>query len=82
MFGEIVIAIPLAGIIDLEQERARLKKESERLTGEIRKIDGKMGNKAFVDNAPPEIVQEQRERKAEFEAQRAKLDAAQKSLAG
>ena len=82
VFGDIVVAIPLAGVIDLDQERARLKKESERVIGEIRKIDGKMSNKAFVENAPPEIVEEQRERKAEFEAILAKLSAAQKSLAG
>jgi valyl-tRNA synthetase len=82
IFGGITIALPLADIIDLDQERARLTKESERLTNEIKKLDSKLGNKDFVDRAPPEIVEEQRERKAEFEAMLIKLEAAKRSLAG
>ena len=80
IFGGITLAIPLADVIDLEQERARLSKESERLLGEIKKLESKLSNKEFVDRAPPEIVEEQRERKAEAEATLAKLLAAQKSL--
>jgi valyl-tRNA synthetase len=78
----VTVALPLADVIDLEQERARLSKESEKLEAEIRKIESKLGNKDFVDRAPPEVVDEQRERKAEAEAMLQKLLAAQKSLAG
>ena len=80
-FGEITIAIPLADVIDLEQERARLGKESDKWVAEIKKIENKLANKDFVDRAPPEVVEEHRERKAEAEAMLAKLQAAQKSLA-
>jgi valyl-tRNA synthetase len=80
VLGEATLILPLADIIDLEQERARLKKEGERLAAEIQKLDGKLGNKEFIDRAPPEIVAEQRERKAEAEAMLAKLEAAAKSL--
>jgi valyl-tRNA synthetase len=79
---ETTLILPLAEIIDLEQERARLKKEGERIAAEIRKIEAKLGNKDFVDRAPPEVVEEQRERKAEAEATLAKLESAQKTLAG
>ncbi|MDE1900271.1 MAG: valine--tRNA ligase [Alphaproteobacteria bacterium] len=82
VLGEAVLILPLAEIIDLDQERARLKKEGEKLAAEIKKIEAKLGNKEFVDRAPPEIVEEQRERKAEAEATLARLEAAQKSLAG
>ena len=82
VFGGIVLAIPLADIIDLDQERARLKKESEKLVAEVSKIESKLSNQSFVERAPPEEVEKQRERKAEIEATLAKLDAAQKSLAG
>ena len=82
ILDEATLVLPLAEIIDLDQERARLGKESEKWAAEIRKIDAKLGNKDFVDRAPPEVVEEHRERRAEAEATLAKLEAAQKSLAG
>jgi valyl-tRNA synthetase len=82
VFGEIIIALPLADIIDLDQERARLSKESERVLAEIRKVDAKLSNESFVSRAPEDVIAEHRERKAEFEAMLIKLQAAQKSLAG
>ncbi|MBI1272785.1 MAG: valine--tRNA ligase [Alphaproteobacteria bacterium] len=74
------LILPLADVIDLEQERARLKKESARLEAEIAKLEKKLANEDFVAKAPPEVVEEQRERKAEAEATLAKLNAAHKSL--
>jgi len=79
---ETTLILPLADVIDLEQERARLGKESEKWVAEIKKIDSKLASKDFVDRAPPEIVEEQRERKRDAEAMLAKLQAAQRSLAG
>ncbi|MDD3028927.1 MAG: valine--tRNA ligase [Alphaproteobacteria bacterium] len=67
--------------IDRVQERERLKKEAGKVEAEIKKIDAKLGNASFVDRAPPEVVDEQRERRAEAEVLLAKLEAAQKSLA-
>lgn len=82
VLGEATLVLPLTGIIDIDQERARLKKEAEKVAGEIRKIEAKLGNKDFIGRAPVEVVDEQRERKAEAEALLAKLNAAQASLAG
>ncbi len=82
VLGDVTVALPLADIIDLDAERGRLSKETEKWTAEIRKIEGKLGNKDFVDRAPPEIVDEHRARKAEAEAMLQKLEAARKSLAG
>ncbi len=82
ILDEATLILPLAEIIDINQESARLKKESEKLAAEIQKIEAKLGNKDFVDRAPPEIIEEQRTRKADFEAMIAKLESAQKSLAG
>jgi valyl-tRNA synthetase len=82
VLDEAILILPLAEIIDLDQERARLSKEKEKWLAEIRKIEAKLGNKDFVDRAPPEVVEEHRERKAEAEATLLKLEAAQKSLAG
>jgi valyl-tRNA synthetase len=79
---EATLILPLADVIDLEQERARLAKEGEKWAAEIKKIEAKLANKDFVDRAPPEVVEEHQSRKAEAQAMIAKLQAAQKSLAG
>ncbi len=70
---EATFALPLAGVIDLAAERARLSKEIDKLAGEIGKIDAKLGNAGFVAKAPPEVVEEQRERRAEADQALAKL---------
>ena len=50
--GEATIVLPLADVIDLEQERARLQKEIDRADGEIAKIDKKLSNRGFIAKAP------------------------------
>ena len=74
------LILPLAGLIDIAQERARLQKEIAKLDGEIAKVTSKLGNAAFVAKAPPEVVEENRERQAEFEAAKAKLGEALKRI--
>ncbi|MBV1705895.1 MAG: valine--tRNA ligase [Hyphomicrobiales bacterium] len=71
-----VVALPLAGIIDLAHEAARLKKEIVRLDGEIAKTEAKLGNKDFVARAPEEIVEENRERVVAWSGAVEKLKAA------
>ena len=78
---EATLVLPLAGVIDLAQERARLQKELKRLDGEIAKIDGKLDNASFVARAPAEVVEENRERRAEFNETRTKLARALDRLA-
>ncbi|HXL82769.1 MAG TPA: valine--tRNA ligase, partial [Casimicrobiaceae bacterium] len=71
-----VAALPLAGVIDLKAERARLQKEMQRLVGEVERIDNKLGNADFVARAPEDVVEEQREKRAEFESERGKIASA------
>ncbi|BBK43779.1 valine--tRNA ligase [Allostella vacuolata] len=70
------IALPLAGIIDLAKERARLAKEVGKLGDEIAKIEKKLGSADFMAKAPEEIVEEQRERAANAAEAKSKLEAA------
>jgi valyl-tRNA synthetase len=66
--GETTAALPLAGIIDMGAEKARLEKEIAAATSDLAKMDAKLANPAFVEKAKPEAVEETRERKAELEA--------------
>ena len=65
---EATLILPLAGVIDVDKERARLEKEIRRLEDEIRRIDQKLGNDAFVAKAPPEVVAEQHGRRSDAAA--------------
>jgi valyl-tRNA synthetase len=80
VLGETVAALPLSGVIDMGAERARLQREIEKCQAEIRKVDAKLANESFVAKAPPEVVEENRERKADFAAMIVKLQAALKRV--
>jgi valyl-tRNA synthetase len=77
---EATLVLPLAGVIDAAAERARLNKEIGRLAGEIEKIDKKLANPGFLAKADPEVVEDQRERRQEAEAARARLATALERL--
>ncbi|MDP2117685.1 MAG: class I tRNA ligase family protein, partial [Brevundimonas sp.] len=74
--GGATAALSLAGIIDLGAERARLEKEIAGFDSDIGHFSKKLGNPNFVARAAPEVVEEQREKLAEAEAGKAKLQAA------
>ncbi|MBS0383475.1 MAG: valine--tRNA ligase [Proteobacteria bacterium] len=67
--GRLRVLIPLAGLIDLDAERARLRKEIARIEGEITKCEGKLGNASFVDHAPAAVVEQERHRLADWTTQ-------------
>ena len=71
--GSLRVLIPLAGLIDLGAEQARLAKEITRVEGEIRKCEGKLGNANFVANAPAEVVAQERQRIADWNTQLAAM---------
>jgi valyl-tRNA synthetase len=76
VIDEATIVLPLAGVIDLAAERARLAKELGRAEGEIAKVDKKLANADFVARAPEEVIAEQRERREEWAQMRDRLKAA------
>jgi valyl-tRNA synthetase len=80
VLDEAVLALPLAGIIDVDAEQKRLRREIDRVGSEIRQLDAKLANEKFVSRAPEHVVEEQRERKVEAEAVAAKLEQALKRL--
>ena len=73
VLDEATACLDVAALIDLKAEIARLEKEIARLKGEIAGIDKKLSNEQFVAKAPPEVVEEQHERRAAAEAAIIKL---------
>jgi valyl-tRNA synthetase len=76
VLGRITIVLPLAEVVDLTAERARLEKERSRTLDEAAKVAAKLANESFVSRAKPEVVQENRDRLAAFEAEAERLGAA------
>ena len=68
-----VAALPLKGIIDLDAEKARLDKEMAKAEADIKRVDAKLANAKFVANAPEEVVEEEREKRVEALARKAKI---------
>ena len=69
--------IPLADMIDIDKERARLEKELEKATQEIMRLEQKLSNDGFVTKAPPAVVQSERDK---LETYRARLTDTKKAL--
>lgn len=78
---EATFFLPLADIIDLDKERSRLRKEFEKTTDDIQKIERKLANPQFVEKADAEIVEEQRQRLEEAQRTKLKLGQALERLA-
>ncbi len=77
-----VAALPLKGVIDLAAERARLAREMAKCDADIARVEQKLGNADFIKRAPEEVVEGEREKRAEAQARKAKIAAALERLKG
>ena len=66
VFNEFSVLMSLDDLMDYEQERKRLKDEIKRLEGEIKRANGKLNNENFVSKAPEAVVNEEREKLANY----------------
>jgi len=69
----VAVYVPLAGLLDLDEERARLRKEIARVESDLAALRRKLDNPSFVSRAPADVVEKDRARVTELEARRAKL---------
>jgi valyl-tRNA synthetase len=76
------VGLALSGFVDLAAERTRLAKEMTKADADIARVDQKLGNPNFVARAPEELVEEEKEKRDEAEARRAKLAEALERLKG
>ena len=72
------VYIPMAELVDLKEEQARMEKEIAKLEKEVQRSEKKLGNEKFVNNAPEAVVAEERAKAVEWKQ---KLEAAQARLA-
>ena len=80
--GDVTAYLHLGDVIDIGGEKDRLARELEKAAKEIAKIDAKLENEQFIEKAPIEIIEEQRERRREAVAHSDKLRAAIERLEG
>ncbi|WP_282941265.1 valine--tRNA ligase [Paenibacillus sp. RC67] len=74
--------LPLAGLIDISQELARLEKELQTLHGEVERIEKKLGNEGFVAKAPAKVIEEEKTKLADYADKRDKVIARLAELRG
>ena len=68
LLGDLRIMVPLAGLIDLDAERARLRKALDRKRVELERLRTKLANGKFIANAPPQVVAKERAKASDAEA--------------
>jgi len=79
--GEATYYLPLAGVIDIEAEKARLSKSLEKLEKEIASVSGRLNNENFVSKAPPHVIEENKKGLVEAETKADKIKLAMERLA-
>jgi valyl-tRNA synthetase len=67
------ILIPLAGLINIEQECARLRKELKTLNAEVERVQKKLSNQGFINKAPAHIIEEERRKEKNYLEKREKV---------
>ena len=74
------IYLPLAGLIDVAAEVARIQGELTKTRGFLQGIEAKLGNEGFVAKAPPQVVEQQRAKRIELTETIARLERLEKTL--
>ncbi len=79
--GDLEILVPMAGLIDVDAELARLDREIDKIGIETKKLTGKLSNPKFADNAPAEVVAKERQRLEDFEGSLSQLQEKRSAIA-
>ena len=73
LVGEMQVLIPMAGLIDKEDELARLNKQVEKLQKDLQRTEGKLNNEKFTSKAPEAVVEKERQKVAEMQSSMSNL---------
>jgi valyl-tRNA synthetase len=80
IFNEIEIFVPLAGLVDVAQELAKLDKEHGKVSLQLKKVEAKLGNSKFLAKAPAEVVAGEQGKKESLSAKLAKINESRERL--
>ncbi len=81
LIGTMTLGVPLAGLIDVGAELARLDKEIVRLGQEVARVEAKLSNESFVARAPADVVAKEREKIADNQRAQAALQVQREKIA-
>ncbi|MEW9107969.1 MAG: valine--tRNA ligase [Cytobacillus gottheilii] len=74
------IILPLEGLINIDEEIARLQKEWEKLNKEVERVQKKLSNEGFVKKAPEKVIEEERAKELDYTEKRAAVEARMNEL--
>ena len=80
LVGNAELLVPMAGFINKEAELARLAKEIEKYQNEVKRIENKLSNEAFVAKAPEAVIAKEREKQAEYQSGLEKIQEQYKAI--
>ncbi|MDX1589347.1 MAG: valine--tRNA ligase [Oleiphilaceae bacterium] len=73
LVGDMEVLVPMANLIDKDEEIARLNKELDKLGKEHQRLSGKLGNDSFLQRAPADVVEKEKGKLAEVNARQQRL---------
>ncbi|KAF0819386.1 Valyl-tRNA synthetase [Bacillus sp. ZZV12-4809] len=76
------IILPLEGLINIEEEVARLQKEWDKLNKEVERVQKKLSNEGFIKKAPEKVIEEEKAKEQDYSEKRAAVEARIKELKG
>ncbi|MBI3758075.1 MAG: hypothetical protein HY267_08870, partial [Deltaproteobacteria bacterium] len=68
------VHVPLTGLVNLQEESKRLEKEIGKVANEMSGVQRKLGDAKFIERAPDEVVEKERDRAAQLEEKRQSLE--------
>ena len=68
------VFLPVEGLIDVEKEAQRVKKEIDKVTKDLTQTEKKLSNSKFLDRAPEDVINKEKEKLEEFSTQKEKLE--------
>ncbi|MCL4721978.1 MAG: class I tRNA ligase family protein, partial [Gammaproteobacteria bacterium] len=74
LVGNLKLLVPIAGLIDVDAELVRLRKNREKVAGDLERVGRKLGTESFTRQAPEAVVAKERERQQALQRDLAKLD--------
>ena len=80
IFNDVEIYVPLKGLIDVENELAKLGREKKKVETSLKQVDGKLSNQKFLANAPEQVVAKEKEKKEELDNRLGRIREAEERL--